>query len=225
MRAVNLIPADARGGSRFGGLEKLNPVTVAVLGGLVAALVVVTALVFINNKTNDRHAEAARVQTQVTEVQRRADELSPDFTAIQARERSVAAARSLAGTRYNWSRLLGSVSGSLPRNAKLTGFNGTIGAPTSPSTTAATPGTPTGAGSVALTGCAQSLTTVARTMSRLRTVDGVAGVTFSTSEKGANNPNAGHCRNAFSLTLILTGPETPPPTSLASATTTTGATP
>lgn len=225
MRAVNLIPADARAGSRFGRLDNFSPVTLAVLGSLIAALVVVTAIVFISNATNDRQAEAVRINAQAAEVQRRADELAPDLATIQARERSVAAARTLAGARYDWSRLLGSVSRRLPRNAKLTSFNGTIGAPgTTPAATTATTsasGAPAGAGSVVLAGCARSLSTVARTMSRLRTVDGIEEVTFSNSSKGTADSGAGNCPRAFSLTLILAGPATP---STTPTTTTTGAT-
>jgi Tfp pilus assembly protein PilN len=206
VKAVNLIPADARKSRGGAPRSALRVPTYALLGLLAAALALVTVYVLTGNKIADRTAQLSTLQTQVAQTQAQAARLGNfgKFAAIaQTRVQTVAG---IAATRFDWNQALSDLSQVVPANTSLATLSGTVA-----------PGANTGGGSgggsstlrsnvtapaLELTGCTKTQDDVARLMSRLRLVDDVTRVTLGTSQKvggntsgpssvgcGANTPN------------------------------------
>ena len=119
MKAVNLIPSDARGGRGSVG-PGASVATYALLGVLAVLLVGVTAFVLTGNDVAKRRDELATLQTQATAVQLQAERLHPyvEFqTLAQARVQTV---RQLGAARFNWHRAFTDLSKVLPDNVWLT---------------------------------------------------------------------------------------------------------
>lgn len=212
MKAVNLIPEDERRGGAAARLSGLSPVTLGLLGALLAAVVAVSVLVLLGNAVAGRRSELDRLRAQGAATQRAADALAPYAQVARMRARSVAAVRTLADARYDWPRLLDQVSRRVPADVKLTSLTGDVGslaAAGAPTPTIATaPTGPAGTAGIRVTGCTTTLRSLARLMDSVRQIDGVAGVTLGTSTSdGSASGNQGGCplRRSFDLTLALTG--------------------
>jgi Tfp pilus assembly protein PilN len=186
MKAVNLIPADqrrgSRGGSGFGAYAALIVLAVVVAMSASYALA--------NRSLTRQHSELASVQSQVQTAQSRAGELASytGFSALrQKREDTV---RSLAASRFDWSHALHEIARTIPSDAWLSSLRGTVA-----------PGTAVDGGStdplrasepgpaIEMVGCTTSQAKVASLISSLRRVDGVQRVTLSSSER--NDPAKG----------------------------------
>jgi Tfp pilus assembly protein PilN len=182
MKAVNLVPSDARNSS--GPSLKMAPVTYALLGVLTAAVALVSLYVLASNNVNSRRNQMASLESQLTQAQSEATQLGSygQFTALaQTRLQTV---RGIAATRFDWHGALAELSRVIPTNTSLQSLNGTV-----------VPGAGASAGgggssnlrpdlegpAFELTGCTHTQDDVARLISRLRVMTGVQRVALGTS--------------------------------------------
>jgi len=191
MRAVNLIPADAKRASRGSSGTKALP-TYLLLGALAIAVGLVTLYVLASNDVSQRQAKVTTLQSEVAQVQARSSSLNQYAQFSQMTQSRVSSVRQLASGRFDWHATLAQISQVVPKNTSLATLNGTAATSAATSAGAATStstGTPTGT-SIALTGCTKSQPDVARLMSRLRLIDGVDSVTLnsSTKQESAGSP-------------------------------------
>ena len=199
MRAVNLVPAEARRGRGGGGgarpsLPSLNALGPAhlLVGVLVIAVVLVFMRVLADNNVNDRKATLAAVQSQVATEQAQAARLSQFSSFVQSAQAREAQVRQVAEERFPWQRTLDQISRVMPASTSLTSLSATTLA------TAATVGAAAGGGpSFTLAGCADTPNQngVATLLRRLQALSGVDNVGFQSSTRQAN------CGNSFNLVL------------------------
>lgn len=217
MRAVNLIPAEARKGA--GGAAGRSGGAAYVLLGALAVLVVLMGLwVGTGRQVDSRKGELADVQRQAVAAQAKADKLQSYTAFAQLREQRVQTVTSLAGSRFDWSHALREVSRVVPKDTWLTSLAGTVtpgvqvegagGATSSLRSAVAAP-------AVEVTGCTTSQDAVATMMSRMRLIDGVQRVSLAASEKadqaggGGGGGQGGDCRSGsdrrpqFSLVVFF----------------------
>jgi Tfp pilus assembly protein PilN len=188
MKAVNLIPADARK-NRSGPSNAVRVPTYALLGLLAAALALVTVYVLTGNTIADRKAQLNTLQAQVAQAQAQAAKLGDYGRFAQIAHTRLQTVAGIAATRFDWHEALSDLSQVVPSNTSLQTLSGTVA-----------PGASTGGGggggssnlrsdiptpALELGGCTTSQDNVARLMSRLRLIDGVTRVSLSTSQKTA----------------------------------------
>jgi hypothetical protein len=218
MRAVNLIPADQRGGMARGPVRSgggAYAVLVLLAGLAILALLYGTA----RRQVSSRRAQAASVAAQFQEIESQAAQLAP-YTAFAAmREQRVQTVLGLVDSRFDWAHALHELGRVIPRDASISSLTGTIGsqssaggssgahngsaatgsAATSSGATGSAGTSATPPGSVptfTLSGCATSQTEVALTLDRLRLIDGVSEVTLTSSTKstaGGGGAGSGGC--------------------------------
>jgi Tfp pilus assembly protein PilN len=236
MNAVNLIPADAR---RRRARVSASPITLVLIGVLVAALGAAVLYVSTVNKVTSRTAELASVNASVASWQAAANSFSSVESTATQRQAQLAQVRGLADTRYAWSQLLSQIGGLMPAKAALASLTATTApspaAATSsaPATTTTTAATPTVAmPSIQLAGCAASQSMVAQTMVQLHKITDVSSVNLaSATDGGATAASAGSSgggcpfRISFSVSLTFTAPSAGATAATTPAATTTGTTP
>ena len=212
MKAVNLIPTDARRGgaapARSGGAVYV------LLGGLAVVVVALASYVLLQNTISDRQAELAQVKRDATAAQATATALSPYRQFAQLSQTRVQTVGALAGSRFDWERAMRDLALVLPDNVWLTSFVGTVAPGINFGDAGVNTNSETGTlrstqqvPAVELVGCTENQADVARVMARLRLVEGVTQVSLAASEKsdvstaGAGSgagatPSAGSdCRN------------------------------
>lgn len=192
MKAVNLIPQDARKGGR----AKIGPGLSSGMGAyvLLAALAVAVlmagAWAVTGKQLSDNKADLARVEQEAQVAEAKVSSLAPykEFAALSASR--VETIGGLVNGRFDWSHGLREVARVVPANIDLVSLVGTV-SPTS-SAGGSSGGGGAGGGSlraalpvpaIDLIGCARSQSHVARLLARLRAVDGVQRVSLSSSEK------------------------------------------
>lgn len=204
MRAVNLIPAEQRGGAPvgIGRSEGVAYGVIAVLAGLA-----VLALLYgqARHQVSSRSGQAASLTKQAQQAQAQASQLAPYTSFIALREQRTHAVAQLVNSRFDWAHVFHEFGRVLPLNTSITslvGTVGTVGATTTASASAASStasssgaavASATPPGSVptfALIGCATSQAAVALTLERLRLIDGVSNVTLQSSTAQATSPGA-----------------------------------
>jgi Tfp pilus assembly protein PilN len=196
MKAVNLIPADARK-SRGSAPTAVRVPTYALLGLLAAALALVTVYVLTGNTISDRQAQVNTLQAEVTQAQAQAAKLGTYGKFAQIAQTRLQTVTGIAATRFDWHTALADLSEVVPANTTLQTLSGTVA-----------PGATSGGGSgssnlrsdettpaLELTGCTGSQDDVARLMSRLRLIDGVTRVTLGNSQK-SSSPTGGGATSA-----------------------------
>lgn len=211
MRAVNLIPADARGrarGSRGPSTGMQVPVYV-LLGLLAAAVALVTVYVLANNSITTRTAQLANLNAQVTQEQAAVARLGEFTKFAQLAQTRIGTVQSIAAARFDWHAALTDLSKVVPANTTLTSIVGTV-----------VPGASSGGGSggagtlrgaipapaFELSGCTRTQDDVARLMSQLRLINGVTRVSFSSSQEGSasSSGNSQGCgANAPTFDLVV----------------------
>ncbi|MGI8863025.1 MAG: hypothetical protein ACR2JH_01275 [Solirubrobacteraceae bacterium] len=189
MRAVNLIPGDARGA---GGMRRslgLGPGT-AVIGVLGAAVLFVSVYVLTSNTISDRQAKLATLQSQVTQVQAQASRLANYAAFVKLAQARVDTVRQIASSRFDWHAALADLSKVIPANTSFQSLTGTVAPGASVSGAGGTAGAGLSSlrGDIAapafeMQGCTQTQDDVARLMSRLRLINGVQRVTLASSVK------------------------------------------
>lgn len=190
MRAVNLIPRDARRGGMSPSLGKLGA-SHFVLALLVVALGVVTLYVLANNTVSQRKSQLAGLKQQVTRLQAEAQRLNNYAQFEKLAQKRAQTVRQIAASRFDWHGALSDLSKVVPANTSLQTLSATV----SPNVSGGG-----GGGSVRgdidapafeLKGCTATQDQVAQLMSRLRVVNGVTRVTLEDSAKAGSGGGGG----------------------------------
>ncbi len=192
MRAVNLIPAEQRGGGAVGAGRSRGGAhaVLALLGGLA-----LMALLYgvAHHQVASRRAQAAAVTAEAQGAQAAASRLAPYTSFIALREARVQAVSQLVNSRFDWAHAFHEFGRVLPADISIGSLSGSIGpaGPAGSSAAAAGAGgvtsvTPPGSvPTFTLAGCATSQPAVAQMLERLRLIDGVKEVTLQSSTKGS----------------------------------------
>ncbi len=201
MKAVNLVPVESRrGGDRSGGAVYI------LLGAMTALVLVATVWVLLNNKVSDGSARVEQLRVETAAAQQEATALAPFRSFAAMREKRVATVRSLAQSRFDWGPVMRKLALVLPRDVSLSSMLGTV----APGVNVGSEGGSDSSSlrgllavpAVELSGCASSQAQVARTMTRLRLIDGVTRVSLGSTEKNesyaapANVPDEGSSTGA-----------------------------
>ena len=191
MKAVNLIPADAKRGSRSGASASKALPTYIFLGVLAIAVGLVTLYVLASNDISQRQAKVTTLQGEIAQVQAQSSNLNRYAEYSQMTQSRIGSVRQLATGRFDWHSTLTQIAQVVPKNTSLATLVGTAASsdPTAGAATATSTGASAGT-SVQLTGCTKSQPDVAKLMSRLRLIDGVASVTLNSSTKQSSGGSA-----------------------------------
>jgi Tfp pilus assembly protein PilN len=212
MKAVNLIPADQRGGASVGAGRSEGAVY-AVLGLLAGLALLAFLYGMADHQISSRKAHVATLEAEAQRATAQASELAPYTSFIALREQRVQEVSQLVDSRFDWAHSFHELGRVLPRGATIASLTGTIGsstataaapaaAPAAPSASTASAGASTSVASAtppgsvptfALSGCATSQSEVALTLDRLRLIDGVSEVTLQSSAKGGSSGGSGGC--------------------------------
>ncbi|HEX4465719.1 MAG TPA: hypothetical protein VH025_00905 [Solirubrobacteraceae bacterium] len=220
MRAVNLIPADQRGGASVGAGRSEGAVY-AVLA-LVAGVAVLMVLYGVaGHQISNRRSEADSIAAKVSQAEVETTALTPYTSFIAMREERQQAVSTLVNERFDWAHAFHEFGRVLPSNIAINSLEGTIAAvaaevapepaaaapaattPTSTTTAAATPEATTTTSTVSsatppgsvptftMAGCATSQPAVAQMLERLRLIDGVKEVALQSSTAASEGGAAG----------------------------------
>src|SRR5262249_45350400 len=127
MRAVNLIPADARGRGRNRGPSTGMAVPVYVLlGFLAAAVALMTIFVLANNSISARTAKLTSLKTQVAQEQAAMARLGEFTKFASLAQTRISTVRAIAAARFDWHTALSDLSKVVPANTTLQSVNGTV---------------------------------------------------------------------------------------------------
>ena len=230
MRAVNLIPADQRGGG--GGLDggASGGAVYILLGGLAMLALLVGVWAMTGSRLSDDRAELQRLEAEVAAAQAQSAQLQSTDTIRVLREQRAQVVRVLAASRIDWATSLDALARTLPAHTSLTKL-------TASSVPGATPGGTGAAGAVAsstlgpsiqLGGCSPTQASVARLMPRLHAVPGVVNVSLVRTQKAATGDAAaageGDCAGVnFEMVMFFAAatPDAVPADPAATATATT----
>ena len=189
MRAVNLIPSEARRGGLSPSLGRLGP-SHAVLGALVVVLAFVTVYVVTSNTISGRTAQLADLKSQIAQVQAQVTRLNNYAQFEKLAQQRATTVRQIAATRFDWHGALSDLSKVVPANTSLQSLIATV---SSGSGTGGAGGSGSAirgdinAPAFELKGCTRSQDDVAHLISRLRLINGVTRVTLENS----TTPGAG----------------------------------
>ena len=183
MRAVNLIPGDARKGGAGPSVSLAQVPAYVVLGALAVLVAFAVLYVLTNNKIGDRQAQVTSLKAQVAQTQAQAGSFANYAAFEQTASTRVLTVRELAATRFDWHAALSDLSRVVPANTSLQTITGTVS-----SGSATTGGGSALRGAITapaleLTGCTASQDDVARLISRLRLINGVTRVSLSSSQE------------------------------------------
>ena len=236
MRAVNLIPPDQRTDAAIGGGRSQGAAyaVLALLGG-VALLALLYGMA--RHDVSSRRAKVVTLTAKYQQIQGTAQGLAQYSSFIKLREERVRAVSQLIESRFDWAHAFHELGRVLPEHASIDSLDGIAGpessggSSSSASSSSAGKGSTGSAGSAAsgatgasavasatppgsvpqitLQGCATSQAEVARTLNRLRLIDGVGEVTLESSIKAASGgsstgpTSSGQCA-ATAFTIQLT---------------------
>ena len=191
MKAVNLIPSDARRGGRGAGGRSGGAVYV-LLAALAVAVALVAVYVDASNQVSDAQAKVSALQAQAAAAQGAADKLVPYVQFAQLAQARAATIRGIASNRFDWNAALGNLARVVPANTSLQTLSGSV-----------VPGVAVGGASSSgasqlrgavnapafeISGCSRTQDDVARLISRLRLIDGVTRVSLQDSQKSSSGP-------------------------------------
>jgi Tfp pilus assembly protein PilN len=188
MRAINLLPKEARRGGMAPSLNQLGP-SHLLIGLLAIALAVVTFAVLEGNTISSRKAQLASLKQQEVALQSQITRLNTYTQFEKLAQSRDATVRQLAATRFDWHAALSDLSKVVPANTSLQSLVATVapGTSISGSTTGSSAGGNVrgdlAAPAFELRGCTASHDDVARLMSRLRLINNVSRVTLEDSTK------------------------------------------
>ena len=244
MRAVNLIPAEQRGGTAVG-MGRSGGAAYAVLAMCAGLAVMALLYGLADHQVSSRRAQVGELTAKAQRAQAAATALAPYTSFIALRQQRTQAVTQLVDSRFDWAHAFHELGRVLPASASVTSLSGTVGttsasgaAPASASASASastsasgsvTSSTPPGSvPTFTMAGCATSQAAVAETINRLRLIDGVSGVTLQSSTKSGAGGGAsaggvggtGCPRNspAFNVTITFQPLPTPSGTTPTSAT-------
>ncbi len=188
MRAVNLIPAEARRGGSARGMAVVP--TYVVLGTLALGVVLAALYVLAGNNISQSQSQLTSLDAQVAQAQSQAKTLVKYQQFAKLEQARIQTVKQIASTRFDWYGALSDLSKVIPANTSLQSLYASV-SPGSSSGAASGGG---GGSSTALrsdisapafelTGCTKTQDDVARLMSRLRLINGVTRVTLGDSQK------------------------------------------
>jgi Tfp pilus assembly protein PilN len=118
MRPINLIPPEARRGTRTP--MRTGPLAYVVVGALALALAGVALLVVTGNQISEREAKVIELKREGARVKAKAQRLA-SYTQFQAiSQEKVQSVHSLADSRFDWQRVMRELSLVLPDDVWLT---------------------------------------------------------------------------------------------------------
>jgi Tfp pilus assembly protein PilN len=185
VKAVNLIPTDARRGGASASIGKLGP-GYMVLALLAIALTLVTLYVLTGNSISQRQAQLAGLRQQVADEQAREPDMSTYVNFENLAQKREATVRQIAATRFDWHGALSDLARVMPAHTALQSLVATASSSTSAVGDGASGDgirTDLAGPAFELTGCTASQDDVAQLISRLRLIDGVQRVTLGSSVK------------------------------------------
>jgi len=190
MRAVNLIPPDERRGDSAP--LRTGPLVYVLVAGLALLLLGVVAVALTSKQVSDRTSEKASLEQQLTQETARANSLAPfaQFRAVQ--ESRAKTMRSLADSRFDWTRVLRELALVLPDNISLKTLAGTVTPQVEVDENeqielrANVPGP-----ALEISGCAADQKTVAEFVSSVEDIDGVTRVGLDNSARADDTSSAG----------------------------------
>lgn len=199
MRAVNLIPAEARRGAG-GAAGQSGGIVYAVLGAFAGLLVMGVLYAVYSHQISDRKQQLVSVTAQAAAAQSQAAQFSPYVQFASLSETRTQALVQLANSRFDWSKAMDQIARALPHGVTLNALSGGAAAtpggaaPAAAAATAATaqPGTATTGPTFSFTGCASSHSVVGAALTRLRSIPGVASVSLASSSKEAGTAATTH---------------------------------
>lgn len=209
MKAVNLIPREARRGGVSPSLGRLGA-SHLLIGLLTVAVAMVTLYVLSNNTVSQRQAQLASLNQQMTRMKAAVAQLQKynQFEKLaQAREATV---KEIASSRFDWHAALSDLSKVVPAKTTLQSLVATVSTSTNAGGGGAS-GTVRGdvnAPALSLKGCTGSQDEVAQLMSRLRVINGVSRVTLedtSVAPSGSSNGCSGPTFDMVVFFQPLTG--------------------
>jgi Tfp pilus assembly protein PilN len=205
VRAVNLIPADQRTDAAIGS-GRSQGAAYAVLALLAGVALLALLYGMARHHVSSDKAKAATLNAKYQQIQGTAQGLASYSSFIAMREERVRAVAQLVESRFDWAHAFHELGRVLPKDASIASLDGTVGesggASSSSSSSAPAAKGSTGASSasavasatppgsvpqITLQGCATSQAEVARTLNRLRLIDGVSEVTLQSSTKSASS--------------------------------------
>jgi Tfp pilus assembly protein PilN len=189
VKAVNLIPADAR--KRGGGVPNSSQLATYGLFGLLGVVLgLVVYYVTTSNTISQRQAQLTTLRAEVSEAQARVSSLGSYTQFRQLAQSRAQTVEGIAATRFDWHSAMSDLTRVVPANTSLQSLQATV----APGASAGGAGGGGSAGNLRTTiaapafelvGCTASQDDVARLMSRLRLIDGVTRVTLGSSQKTA----------------------------------------
>ena len=212
MRAVNLIPSDARKGGGAGAAGRSGGGAYMLLGGLAVLVVLVAMWALAGHGISGKKSDLAKLQQETAAAKAQVGALASFNDYAKVRQDRVNTVRSLALSRFDWAKALDAVARTLPDDAWVTSMTGTAAPGVSVegggSSAAALRGQrPVPA--IELVGCTKTQGKVARLLSRLRAVPGVDRVAISDSKKADSTGGSDDCRGGhasypqFNLVLFF----------------------
>jgi Tfp pilus assembly protein PilN len=215
VRAVNLIPGDARRGGRSAGSRPRGGPAILVVVGLAVAVLLMTVYVLTNNTISDRKAKIASLQAQAAQEQALATRFV-NYTSFASLARARAqTVMTIATARFDWHAALSDLSKVVPADTSLQSLFGSVAPGASVS------GSGSGGGGSSslrsdianpafeLTGCTKTQDDVARLMSRLRLINGVIRVTLGDSVKNGTAQSGTSVSSSSGAGAEGCGPNTP----------------
>lgn len=190
MRPINLIPPEDRRGEHAP--LRTGTLPYVLLGGLVALLIGVTALVLVGNDISNSKDEVAKLEAEDAAASAKAQRLASYTQFRNMSEQRVETVASLADSRFDWERVMRELALVLPGDTWLTKLTGSAGGETE--------GGGGGSGSglsaavlgptLELSGCSAGQEAVAGFVTALKDIDGVTRVGVQSSEL-PDNASAG----------------------------------
>ena len=141
MRAVNLIPADQRGGAG-GGMGRSGGGAYVVLGVLGALALLLLLYGRAHHQVTSRKAQAAALNAKAQQAQEAVTRLAPYTTFLALREEREQAVSHLVDARFDWAHLFHELGRVLPVQTSITSLTGGVG----PASGAASGSSSTGGG-------------------------------------------------------------------------------
>lgn len=197
MRAVNLIPTDARRGGGAGAGGRSGGAAYVLLGGLAVLVGLVAVWALAGHSLADKRADLAQLKNDTAGAQAQATSLAAYNDYAKVRQDRVTTVRSLALSRFDWAEALDAVARTLPGDAWVTSMTGTA----APGVSVEGGGSAAGSlrstrpvPAIELVGCTKTQGKVARLISRLRAVPGVDRVAIADSKKADAAGGSDDCR-------------------------------
>jgi Tfp pilus assembly protein PilN len=181
VRPINLIPPEDRRGDQAP--LRTGQLPYVLLGGLIALLIGVIALVLVGNEISDNKGEVVKLTAEDAAASAKAQRLAAYTQFRNMSEQRVATVNSLADSRFDWERVMRELALVLPADTWLTALTASAGGE-------AEGGAGTGSGlsagalgpTLQLSGCSSGQEAVAAFVTALKDIDGVTRVGVASSE-------------------------------------------